>query len=50
LYFPRQDLSPMLRYPDQVVSNRRVGLSGLAHLQNILIHAIIIADENHTYI
>lgn len=43
LHFPCQYLSAILRYPDQVISTRRVGLPGFAHLPRLLIHAIIIA-------
>ena len=42
LHFARQDFSAILRDPDQVISNRVVGIPGLAHLQNFLVHGIII--------
>ena len=50
LHLSRQYLASVLRDPDQVIGNRIVGIPGFPHLQNVLINAIIIADENHTYI
>ncbi len=50
LYFPRQYLSAILRYPDQVIGNRIVGIPGFPHLQDFLIHVRIIAYDNHACI
>ena len=38
----RQHTAAVLRYPHQVIGNAIVGIPGFPHLQNVLIHGIII--------
>ncbi len=42
LHLTREYLSAILWYPDQVISNRIVGISGFPHVQRWLIHATIV--------
>lgn len=42
LHLTREYLSARLWYPDQVISNRLVGISGFPHVQRWLIHATIV--------
>ncbi len=42
LHLPGEYLSAILRYPDEMIGYRVVGVSGFTHLQTTLIHGIMI--------
>ena len=42
LHLTREYLPAILWYPDQVISNRIVGIPGFPHLQTWLIHATFV--------